>query len=240
MLRTDASQTGSSGGALRPVGQASSPRAEITLDSLCPTDKTPSADSAVRDRDDRISLCDSGTLHGTAHGTPYPAPPEALSDRAPRGARSSYPSCRPAGTRTASRCGLLTPTVSIAHYGCVATVVWYEWVCGTALRRDVVTASAVRPRNMTNARHEAGPLAERRPARHPCRHHVPDTRPTDGVQRTLLRSTGCNSPSGDRNGGERTALGRTISGNAGPPSARVGISCPTLVGEGSWSSRLTC
>ena len=147
-----------------------------------------------RDRDDRISLCDSGTLHGTAHGTPYPAPPEALSDRAPRGARSSYPSCRPAGTRTASRCGLLTPTVSIAHYGCVATVVWYEWVCGTALRRDVVTASAVRPRNMTNARHEAGPLAERRPARRPCRHHVPDTRPTDGVQRTLLRSTGCNRP----------------------------------------------
>lgn len=196
--------------------------------------------SADRDRDDRISLCDSGTLHGTAHGTPYPAPPEALSDRAPRGARSSYPSCRPAGTRTASRCGLLTPTVSIAHYGCVATVVWYEWVCGTALRRDVVTASAVRPRNMTNARHQAGPLAERRPARHPCRHHVPDTRPTDGVQRTLLRSTGCNSPSGDRNGGERTALGRTISGNAGPPSASVGITCPTLVGEGSWSSRLTC
>ena len=97
--------------------------------------------SADRDRDDRISLCDSGTLHGTAHGTPYPAPPEALSDRAPRGARSSYPSCRPAGTRTASRCGLLTPTVSIAHYGCVATVVWYEWVCGTALWRDVVTAT---------------------------------------------------------------------------------------------------
>merc|ERR1712086_1174908 len=46
-------------------------------------------------------------------------------------------------------------------------------------------------------------------------------------------------PSGDRNGGERTALGRTIGGTAGPPSARVGITCPTLVGEGSWSSRLT-
>ena len=177
--------------------------------------------SADRDRDDRMSLCDSGTLHGTAHGTPYPAPPEALSDRAPRGARSSYPSCRPAGTRTASRCGLLTPTVSIAHYGCVATVVWYEWVCGTALRRDVVTASAVRPRNMTNARHEAGPLAERRPARHPCRHHVPDTRPTDGVQRTLLRSTGCNWPTGDRNGGLDRFIDPSPTGVQRRPQARA-------------------